>query len=173
MDLASSTIFVTEVAEPDVLKRQPLKIDEYLRRSILLSIFKNGVGLAVGILVIYLLLFYQTGDIVLAQTAAFVTWLLGHILLALNLKQEKVPLLKQGVLSNRFGSFWLVSMAGLTILITNVAAVFPHIKTTSLSPLLWSEILFTVFAATFWIEVKKLMVGIDEEKKTRKVFGHK
>ncbi|MDQ1281410.1 MAG: P-type Ca2+ transporter type, partial [Thermoproteota archaeon] len=57
MDLASSTIFVTEVAEPDILKRHPYKIDDYLRRSILFNIFKNGVGLVVGILVVYISLF--------------------------------------------------------------------------------------------------------------------
>jgi Ca2+-transporting ATPase len=164
MDLASSTIFVTEVAEPDVLKRQPGKIDEYLRRPILLRIFKNGVGLAGGILVIYLSLYYQTGDVVFAQTAAFVTWLLGHILLALNLKQEKIPLLKQGMFSNRFGTFWLLSMIALTLFITNVATVFPYIKTASLPPLVWLEILCIVIVSTFWIEAKKYVMKSNGRK---------
>lgn len=155
MDLASSTIFVTEVAEPDVLKHPPKRIREYLSRPILLKIFRNGIGLALGILAIYLLLYFQTGNVALAQTASFVTWLLGHILLALNLKQEKASLLKQGIFSNRFGTFWLISMVTLTLLITTVSPIFPYMKTTSLTLLVWLEILSVVFASTFWLEVAK------------------
>jgi Ca2+-transporting ATPase len=155
MDLASSTIFVTEVAEPNVLKRSPQKIDDFLNRSIIMRIFRNGVGLALGILAIYLSLYFGTGNVVLSQTAAFVTWLLGHIFLALNLKQERVPLLKQGFFSNRFGTFWLISMIALTFLITNVSLVFSYVNTVSLPPVVWLEILLVVFASTFWLEVAK------------------
>jgi Ca2+-transporting ATPase len=156
MDLASSTIFVTEAAEPDILKQGAQRIDEYLKRPLILRIVRNGFGLAAGILAVYLLLYYQTGNVVLAQTAAFATWLLGHILLALNLKQEKLPLIKQGLFSNRFGTFWLLGMSVLTILMTNVPAVFPYVKTTSLPILAWMEVLLIVSASTFWIEIKKL-----------------
>jgi Ca2+-transporting ATPase len=155
MDLASSTIFVTEVAEPNILKRPPQRIVDFLNRSIMVKIFRNGVGLALGILVMYLSLYFGTGNVVLSQTAAFVTWLLGHIFLALNLKQERLPLLKQGFFSNRFGTFWLISMVALTLLITNVSLVFPYISTVFLPPAVWLEILLVVFASTFWIEVAK------------------
>ena len=157
MDLASSTIFVTEAAEPDILKRGAQRIDEYLRRALIRRIIQNGAGLAAGILLVYLSLFFQTGNVVLAQTAAFVTWLLGHILLALNLKQDRLPLLKQGILSNRFGASWLLGMITLTVLITNVPAIFSYVKTTSLAPLAWAQISFIVLASTFWIETKKLL----------------
>jgi Ca2+-transporting ATPase len=155
MDLASSTIFVTEVAEPDVLKHPPKRVKEYLSHTILLKILQNGIGLALGILAIYLSLQYQTRNVVLAQTAAFVTWLLGHIFLALNLKQEKVSLLNQGISSNRFGAFWLISMVTMTLLVTNIPPVFPYVKTTSLTPIVWLEILSIVLASTFWLEVAK------------------
>jgi Ca2+-transporting ATPase len=100
VERSPSTIFVTEAAEPDVLARKPQIIANFLNRSIALRILRNGLPLAVGILVMYLWLFYSTHDVVLAQSAAFVTWLLGHLTLALNLKQEKLSLLKQGVLSS-------------------------------------------------------------------------
>jgi len=64
------------------------------------------------------------------------------------------------MLSNRFGAFWLLGMIALTVLITNVPAVFPYVKTTSLAPFAWAEILVIVFASTFWIEDKKLLGGI-------------
>jgi len=157
MDLASSTIFVTEVAEPDVLKRLPQKTNDYLRHSIALGIFRNGIGLILGILTIYLWLYIQTGDLVLAQTAAFATWLLGHIFLALNLKQERVPLLKQGIFSNRFGAFWLLGMIALTMVMTNIQIVFPYLKTISISLLVWLEIILVALVSTFWIEARKLL----------------
>jgi Ca2+-transporting ATPase len=155
MDLASSTIFVTEVAEPDVLKRGAQSIGQYLNRSIILKIFRNGIGLSIGILGIYLWLYFQTRDIVLAQTAVFTAWLLGHIFLALNLKQEKILLTKRGIFGNRFGVMWLLVMAALTLLMTNVSVLFPYLKTTSLSLTVWIAVLIVVFASTFWIEARK------------------
>lgn len=155
MDLASSTIFVTEVEEPNVLKRPPIRMNDYLNRSIVFKVLKNGVGLALGILIIYLSLYFETGDVVLSQTAAFVIWLLGHILLALNLKQEKLPLMRQGLFSNRFGTFWLISMVVLALLVTNISFIFPYMNTVSVPVEVWLEILIIVFASTFWLEFAK------------------
>ena len=157
MDLASSTIFVTEAAEPNLLGRGPQNIGRYLERSIILKITRNGLGLTAGILGIYLWLFYKTGDVTLAQTAVLTTWLLGHILLALNLKQEKTPLFKQGLLANRFGALWLISMIVLTFMMTNASALFPYLKTTSLPLDIWLIILMIIFISTFWIEAVKVV----------------
>ena len=157
MDLASSTIFVTESVEPDVLHREPQKITNFLSKTVALRILRNGALLAVGILIIYLWLYYQTNDVVLAQTAAFVTWLLGHIMLALNLKQEKLSLLKQGIFSNRFGSFWLVGMILLSLSITFLKPLYPFVHTTSIPVHVWVGILAVVIASTWWIEVVKLV----------------
>jgi Ca2+-transporting ATPase len=155
MDLASSTIFVTEIAEPNIMKRPPQRIGYFLNRAIILRIFRNGVGLTIGILAIYLSLYFGTGNVVLSQTAAFATWLLGHIFLALNLKQEGTPLLKQGLFLNRFGTFWLIGMVALTLLITNVSFVFPYMSTVFLPLEVWFGILLVIFASTFWLEVAK------------------
>ncbi len=156
MDLASSTIFVTEAAEPDVLDRKPQPITRFLNRTIALRILRNGVFLAAGILIVYLWLYYSTHDVVLAQSAAFVTWLLGHIMLALNLKQEKLPLLKQGLFSNRFGVLWLAGMVALSLVITTVPFVRPHLHTAPLPLRVWGVILAVVFGSTWWIEARKV-----------------
>jgi Ca2+-transporting ATPase len=155
MDLASSTIFVTEIAEPNIMKRSPQRIGYFLNRSIIVRILRNGAGLALGILIIYLSLYFGTGNVILSQTAAFVTWLLGHIFLALNLKQESAPLLKQGFFSNHFSTFWLIGMVVLTLLITNVSFIFPYMSTVFLPLEVWLGILLVVFVSTFWLEVPK------------------
>jgi len=157
MDLASSTIFVTEAAEPDVLERKPQPITSFLNRTIARRILGNGVFLAIGILIVYLWLYYSTHDVVMAQSAAFVTWLLGHIMLALNLKQEKLPLLKQGLFSNRFGILWLAGMVVLSLVITTVPFVRPYLHTSPLPPKVWLVILAVVFSSTWWIEASKIL----------------
>ncbi|OGH41314.1 MAG: hypothetical protein A2965_01675 [Candidatus Levybacteria bacterium RIFCSPLOWO2_01_FULL_40_96] len=157
MDLASSTIFVTESAEPNVLNRKPQTITNFLNKTIALKILKNGAFLTIGILAVYLWLYYQTHNVVLAQTAAFVTWLLGHIMLALNLKQEKLSLLKQGLFSNHFGLFWLVGMILLSFIITNVPFVYSYFHTTFIPLNVWIGILVIVFISTWWIELRKIV----------------
>jgi Ca2+-transporting ATPase len=165
MDLASSTIFVTEQEEPDLLQRMPENIQEYFKSIILGKIFVNGIGLALGITVLYTFIYFQTGDLVLAQTAAFSTWLLGHICLALNMKQRQLPLLKQGIFSNLFASLWLAGMIVLTVTMTNISIVFPYLKTTFLPLSVWEIILIVIIVTTFWIEIKKMIrMGSCHEK---------
>jgi len=156
MDLASSTIFVSEAAEPDVLSRKPQIMANFLDKTIVLRILKNGLPLAAGILIMYLWLFYGTSDVVLAQSAAFVTWLLGHIMLALNLKQEKRPLVKQGIFSNRFGAFWLAGMILFSLIITTVPYIRLYLHTSPLPLNVWLIILAIVFISTWWIEASKI-----------------
>jgi Ca2+-transporting ATPase len=123
----------------------------------MLRIFKNGAPLAAGILIIYLWLYYQTNDIILSQTAAFVTWLLGHIMLALNLKQEKLPLLKQGIFSNHFASLWLLGMIIFTLVITLIPYTYLYFHTSVLPIQVWFVILIVIFASTWWIEILKFL----------------
>jgi len=155
MDLAASTIFVTEVASSKSMQQPVKKLKELLGKELVLNLFRNGLLLAVGISALYLFMYYQTGDLVLAQTTAFVAWLLGHILLALNLKQDNLSLFKQGLFSNRFGAFWLMGMIGFSLAITSIPALHPIFKTTSLPLGLWVAIVGVVVVATFWIELKK------------------
>lgn len=156
MDLASSTIFVTEAADPDILKREPQRITNFLNKTVGLRILRNGLFLAIGILIVYLWLYYSTRDVVLAQSAAFVTWLLGHIMLALNLKQEKLSLFKQGVFSNRFGSLWFAGMIILSLSITTFPLFRPYLHTAPLPLNVWLVILTIVFCSTWWIELSKI-----------------
>lgn len=156
MDLASSTIFVTEQAEPDVMKKSAPNMKKFLGRSLIAHITKNSIGLSMAILFVYMRA-YKTYDITTAQTAALVSWLLGHILLALHLKQEKIPLIVQGLFSNYFGIFWLVGMVLLSLSITCLPFLYPYVQTTHLSLALWVEILIAISLATWWIEVKKII----------------
>lgn len=162
MDLASSTIFVSEQAEPDITTRKPQNITRFLNKAIGLRIIRNGLPLACGILGVYLWLYYCTSTIIIAQTAAFVTWLIGHIMLALNLKQDKVPLTRQGLFKNFLGFSWLISMIILSLIITNVQCVAQYTHTCHLDTWTWVVVLLTAFCSTWWLEILKI---INFEKK--------
>lgn len=157
MDLASSTIFVTENAEPDIMQKPMQKITEFLNLSLIGTIARNGIWLCAGILAIYLGLYYTTHNLVLAQTAALVTWLIGHILLAMNLKQKHMPLIKQGLLSNTFAVMWLGAMIFLSIAITTVPTIHTYLSTTWLPLHVVLMIIAITISTTCWIEIKKLL----------------
>lgn len=152
MDLASSTIFVTESAEPGVMRRKPRPRGSFLSWEIGRTILRNMVGLTLAILVVYfgsLALEYGVDS---ARTAAFATWLLGHIVLALNLKQETLPLFKQGLLSNRFAAGWLVGMIGFVLAMTLLPFAQSVLQTTGLSGLQWGMVIGGALLASMWME---------------------
>lgn len=156
MDLSSSTIFVAEEGEPDVMNQPFERMSIFLGRPLIKNIIKNGIMLALGILYIYIRSYYAY-DALVAQTAAFMAWILGHIFLALNLKQVQIPLIKQGLTSNLFALFWLCFMIVLSVLLTHVDFLYTYLSMTPLPNQLWIEILVTIFIATFWIEGLKLL----------------
>lgn len=155
MDLASSTIFVTEQAEPDLLARRPRPRTRFLSWKVARRILRNSVGLVTAILIVYagsLALGYGLAS---ARTAAFATWLLGHILLAMNLKQSRTPLLKQGLLSNRSAASWLAGMVLLILPMTFVEPVRSVLGTARLSGTQWLGMLVGALLASGWIEAWK------------------
>jgi P-type Ca2+ transporter type 2C len=155
MDLASSTIFVTEEAEPDLLERPPRQRTGYLSWDVAGRIARNAAGLVIAILAVYFgsrALGYGLDS---ARTAAFATWLLGHIVLAMNLKQRRRPLLRQGLLANRFAAGWLLGMVALVLVMTLAAPVRAVLKTTPLSGLQWLGVVAGALLASGWMEVRK------------------
>jgi Ca2+-transporting ATPase len=155
MDLASSTIFVTEEAEPDLLKRKPRRRTGFLSWRVARNIGRNSAGLVIAILAVYFGSLTFGYGVDSARTAAFATWLLGHIVLAMNLKQRRTPLFQQGLLANRFAFGWLVGMILLVLAMTLVAPVRSLLKTTTLSGIQWLGVVLGSVAASGWMEVVK------------------
>ena len=157
MDLASSTIFVSEQAEPDIMTRKPRTVTRFLNKTIGLRIIRNGLPLVCGILAVYFWVYYSSSNVVMAQTAAFVTWLIGHIMLALNLKQDEVPLTKQGLFKNHFGAAWLFGMIILSLIITNVPSIAHYTHTCHLDTRTWLLVVLVAICSTWWLEILKII----------------
>lgn len=120
------------------------------------SIFRAGAGLFAAFSLIYLVTWSSSsGDLGQAQTAAFVAWLLGHVLLALILRSEREPLFRLGFFSNRLRILWAGLAIALALFADPVLGVRALLKTTSLSGLNWLMLMVARVLGTFWIEIVK------------------
>jgi P-type Ca2+ transporter type 2C len=156
MDVGAASTFVAERAESDLLRRPPRDarapfMNGAMGRSIVLA----AAGLFAAVAVTYLVTLYSGGGVARAQSMAFVTWLLGHVLLALNLRSEREPLSRRTLGSNRLMLFW----GGAALLTALLATVVPWVHaafgTVALSGREWALAVGVALAGTFSIEVRK------------------
>ncbi len=159
MDVAASATFANEPAETDVMHEPPRNPKaRFVDWPTVGSIFSAGAGLFAAVSVAYLVTWYATGgDLVRAQTVAFVTWLLGHVFLAINLRSEREPLSRLGFFSNRLMILWGVAAIAFVLFATLVPGVQNLLKTTFLRGQDWLLVLVVTVMGTFWIEMRKLI----------------
>ena len=160
MDLAASATFVAEPAETGIMNKPPNDPKEkFLNKGMLTSLVLGSLSLFAAVTATYLFTWYQNptaSAIQHAQTVAFATWMIGHILLALNFRSEKEPLSKLGVLSNKVMVLWGLIVIITLLVATNVAGIAGSLKITGLSPMDWVLIIVVAFISTFWIELNKI-----------------
>ena len=108
MDVTSSATFANELAEADVMHEPPRDPHaRFIDGPMAGSIFSAGAGLFAAVSVAYLITWYTSGgDLLRAQTVAFLAWLLGHVFLAMNVRSEREPLFRLGFFSNRLMILW-------------------------------------------------------------------
>ena len=161
MDLAASAAFVAEPAEAGLMRRPPRDPKErFLDRSAVRSIVVSATGLFAAVCGVYLFTWHSGAGLITAQTIAFVTWLLGHVFLAFNLRTEREPLVRVGFLSNWVMVAWAIATVALLLVATLVPEAQRLIKVTSLSPAQWALAMGAAFAGTFWTEARKLILQI-------------
>ena len=164
MDLAASATFVAEPEEAGIMNNPPNNPNEkFMNKTMLTSIALGALSLFAAVTATYLFTWYSSTSlppssaIQHAQTVAFATWMLGHILLALNLRSEKEPLSRLGVLSNKVMVLWALIVVATLLIATNVPAVASSLKITGLTPTDWAIVIISAFVATFWIELRKIL----------------
>ncbi len=158
MDLATSATFTTERAEADLMRQPPRDPRRpFMDRSMVSSIVFAAGGLFAAVATVYLVTWYSGVGLGEARTAAFVTWRLGHALLALHLRSERQPLLRLGVFSNRPMVVWLAASILLALALTFVPVIQARLNTTGLTPAEWGGAIVAALLGTSWIEVVKLI----------------
>jgi Ca2+-transporting ATPase len=158
MDLAASATFVAEPEERGIMKKPPVDpTEKFLNRSLMTTLFLGALSLFAAVSTTYLFTWYQTQDLLLSQTMAFATWMVGHIFLAFNFRSEKEPLFKLGLRSNKLMLLWALIVVVSLLVATNLSLVNSALRITSLSLTNWATVLLVSFAALFWMELKKLL----------------
>lgn len=158
MDLAASATFVAEPEEIGIMKRKPANPNEkFMNKPMLTTLFAGALSLFAAVSITYLFTWYQTQDLVLSQTMAFATWMIGHIFLALNFRSDKEPLAKLGLRSNKLMLVWALAIALTLLAATNLSVLHDALKVTSLDIVNWVTVLGVCFVAIFWMEAKKLL----------------
>jgi Ca2+-transporting ATPase len=159
MDLAASATFVAERSESDLMHQPPRDPKApFMNRGMVSSIFGSAIGLFAAVSILYLLAWYSGAGLERAQTIAFVTWLVGHIFLAFNLRSDREPLLRLGAFSNRVMVGWAGATAAFILVVTLVPWIQGILKTVPLTGFEWLLILTVTFLGTFWIEASKWLV---------------
>jgi Ca2+-transporting ATPase len=120
------------------------------------SIFASAAGLFAAVSVAYLLTWYGTHDLVRAQTMAFVTWLLGHVFLAINMRSEREPIFRVGLFSNRVMVWWGIATVVCVLVMTFVPGIGALLKVVPLSGPQWILAIWAAIVGTFWQEAGKL-----------------
>src|SRR6266511_3361096 len=157
MDVAASATFVAEPPEDDLMGQPPRDPRaRFLDRPFVASVFTRAAGLFSAVATAYLVTWYDTHRIGQARTVAFVTWLLGHVLLAVNLRSEREPLSRLGVASNPLMLVWGAATVVLVLVAALVPGVHSALRTVSPTGGQWALAVVAAVAGTCWIEVVKL-----------------
>ncbi|MEJ2558527.1 MAG: HAD-IC family P-type ATPase [Anaerolineae bacterium] len=176
MDLAAAATFVVEPGEADLMRRLPRDPRaHFMDRAMIGSIFGSAAGLFAAVSVVYVTTLwaepqggagYSAASLTRAQTAAFVTWLLGHVLLALNMRSERQPLFQLGLFSNRLMVIWGAATVVFVLLVACVPGVQAALKTVALSSGEWTLAIGTALTGTFWMEIRKWLIwhGIGNDR---------
>jgi Ca2+-transporting ATPase len=159
MDLMAAASFVAEKPESDLLDRNPRNPKaRFMDRGMVSSIVVSSLGLFVAVTVVYLVTWYGTHDLVTSQTVAFFGWLIGHVLLAFNMRSERQPIFQLGGGSNPMMLTWGAAVAVFLLAISMIPGARQLMKITTLTGGQWGMILGATFIGTFWLEVKKMII---------------
>jgi len=131
------------------------------------SIVISSLGLFIAVTVVYLLTWYNTKDTATSQTVAFFGWLIGHVMLAFNMRSERQPMFQLGLTSNRIMLIWTAAVGMFLISISTIPGAQTLMKTTTLTSSQWAIILGATFIGTFWLEIKKM---ISYSNKNRRII---
>jgi Ca2+-transporting ATPase len=158
MDLAAAAAFAAEPPEGDLMRMPPRDPNApFLDQAMITSILLSAVGLFAAVSTAYLFTWFCGADQVTAQTVAFAAWLIGHFLLAFNMRSERQPILQLGLGSNRMMLVWGGLVAAFLILVSLFPGAQNLFRITTLTASQWALILIATFLGTFWIEVYKLI----------------
>jgi len=145
MDVAASTAFVAEPAAAGVLRQAPRRrSDPPFGTAFWAVVAAGGVSMAAGVLGSYGAVGgVLGGDLPTATSAAFYAWMIGHVVLALNMRPACAY--------NPFMAAWVVAVAAAVLLFAFTPAVATSLQLTHLSAAQWGATAAIAVGCTSWL----------------------
>ncbi len=157
MDIGALWGFLSELPEKGIMQEKPRNPGKkFLDRSLSFTIIGGSAGLVVAVSVLYLFSYYSIGNVVEAQTTAFVTWVFAQVFLAMNFRTEREPVSRRGFFSNTPILVWGLAVVLLLVLISLFPGLQVFVHTASLTVYDWLFILLASFLSSAWIEAAKI-----------------
>ncbi|HEU4326462.1 MAG TPA: cation-transporting P-type ATPase [Roseiflexaceae bacterium] len=157
MDVAAAAAFVAEPAEPGSMAQPPRDPRApFLDRALIVAILVAGLGLGVAVSFAHLSALWAGAELAQAQTAAFFTWLLGHMLLALNLRTERAAVLRLRVGGNRVMAAWALATVAFVLLAASVPPLGGVLRTAPLGGADWLRVTIAATVGASWLGLYQL-----------------
>ncbi|WP_434512032.1 cation-translocating P-type ATPase [Desulfitobacterium sp. AusDCA] len=156
MDLGASTSFTTEIAEADIMQRPPRSAyKRFMDSNMVKGIFSGGLSLGLAVIINYLWVIRSGHDVKYAQTIAFSTWMVGHLILAVMMRSQAQPLRQLGFFSNKTMLVWMGSAMIFLFAVLSLPSLRETFHLSCLHLNDWGLVFFIPFITTVWIEVTK------------------
>lgn len=157
MDLAAAAAFVAEPPEDGLMTKPPRDPRRrFMDRQMVMGILVGAAGLLLAVSATYFCCWYVCASLREAQTVAFVTWLLGHVFLAMNMRSDREPLCRLGFFTNRAMLLWSAATAAFVLLAVFLPTARAALSTAVLPTSHWLAVLAAAALGTFWLEAAKV-----------------
>lgn len=156
MDLGASTSFTAERPERDVMKCPPRRAGHpFMDRTMVAGIFSGGGSLAAAVIAAHLWSLQAGAGARHAQTVAFATLMIGHVMLAFVMRSLREPVIHLGLFSNKAMWIWAMSAAGFLVAAVGVPGLREALHLTPVRPQEWFVAIASAVLAPVWMEVGK------------------
>ncbi|MCL4562422.1 MAG: cation-transporting P-type ATPase [Chloroflexi bacterium] len=156
MDLAAAASFVAEPGEGDLMSRPPRNPRQpFMDHEMIVGILMGAAGLFAAVSTAYLIAWHSGMQTDAVHTVAFVSWLIGHVLLAFNMRSARRSVFSLGFFSNRFMNAWGAAVILFVLFVTASTPLQVYVQTAPLDLPTWLIILACTITGTFWLEINK------------------
>lgn len=156
MDLGASVTFTAERPEGDLMRRRPRSSQaRFVNRPMLLGIFGGGIALGAAVFLAFAWAVGQGMELPAAQTVAFATWMVGHLVLAAHMRAERQSIFRSGTFANRPFLVWSAAALGLLALGLSVPFLMERLHLAPLTGAAWAVALAAAVILPSWLELTK------------------
>lgn len=159
IDPASSIVFESEDADPNIMKEKPRKVEEkILSRKIFVSALFQGFSVLIFSLAIYAWALNSEKSEELVRSLTFATLMIGNLSLVLTNRSRTLSIYSTIKSRSNRSVKWIL-LAGLLVLISifNIPLLQKAFNLSPLSLIQWLLVFAAGFGSILWYEIKKFV----------------